>query len=188
LHSRSKEEKSVMKYYRFYLYALIAFILDQASKWLIVKYVTIDEQIPVLGEFFQITSHRNRGAAFGILQNQRWFFIVVTLVVVSGIIWYSQRTIREGKKLLSFSLALILGGALGNFFDRAVFGQVVDFLQLHFQFSFFGKAVDYYFPIFNLADSAICIGVALIFLDSLISWRQESKGASHEHEHKPDLP
>ncbi|SDM91203.1 signal peptidase II [Paenibacillus sp. yr247] len=170
---------------RYYFYALIVFILDQVSKWFIMKRIPLGEERPVLGDFFIITSHRNRGAAFGILQNQRWFFIVITLVVVIGILWYIRRTIREGKTLLSFALSLLLGGAIGNFIDRALFGEVVDFLQFTFDFSLFGKAIYYVYPIFNLADSAIVIGVILIFLDSLLAWRKEKKGAAHEH--KSDL-
>ncbi|OCT17222.1 signal peptidase II [Paenibacillus pectinilyticus] len=170
---------------KYYVYALLAFILDQVTKWIIVKKIPIGEERPVIGDFFMITSSRNRGAAFGILQNQRWFFIVVTLAVLAGILWYMRRTIREGKVLLTFALTLLLGGALGNFIDRALFGEVVDFLQFTFDFSFFGKDVDYIFPIFNIADSCIVVGVILIFIESLFAARKEKKGATHEH--KPDL-
>lgn len=170
---------------KYYFYALIVFILDQVSKWFIVKRIPLGEERPVLGDFFILTSHRNRGAAFGILQNQRWFFIVITLIVVIGILWYMRRTIRERKILLSFALSLLLGGAIGNFIDRALFGEVVDFLQFTFDFSLFGKAIYYIYPIFNLADSAIVVGVILIFLESLLTWRKEKKGATNEH--KSDL-
>jgi len=160
---------------RYYIYAVIVLLLDQVTKWMIVNRLMIGESRSVIGEFFQITSHRNRGAAFGILQNQRWFFIVVTIAVAVGIVWYLQKTTKEGKKLLPFALSLLLGGALGNFIDRALFGEVVDFLQFRFQFNWFGTPVDYTFAIFNLADASICIGVALIFIDSFISWRRESR-------------
>ncbi|OPH47533.1 signal peptidase II [Paenibacillus ferrarius] len=170
---------------KYYFYALIVFIMDQVSKWFITKRIPLGEERSVIGEFFIITSHRNRGAAFGILQNQRWFFIVITTIVVIGIIWYIRKTIREGKVLLSFALSLLLGGALGNFIDRALFGEVVDFLQFTFDFSLFGKAIYYIYPIFNLADSAIVVGVILIFLESILAWRKEKKGAAHEH--KSDL-
>lgn len=164
---------------RYYLYALIVFVLDQTTKYAIVHFMNRDGAIPVIGYFFQIVSHRNRGAAFGILQNQRWFFIVITLAVVAGIIYFLQKLTREGrKKLLPFALALLLGGAIGNFVDRALFGEVVDFLQFRFQFSFFGRPVDYTYPIFNIADSAIVIGVALIFLDSLITAGKERRGSA----------
>ncbi|MFE5319848.1 signal peptidase II [Paenibacillus sp. NPDC056579] len=161
----------------YYIYAVIVLILDQVTKWLIVNNMTIGESRPVIGEFFQITSHRNRGAAFGILQDQRWFFIVITIIIAAGVIWYLQKTRKEGRKLLPFALGLLLGGALGNFIDRALFGEVVDFLQFRFQFNWFGTHVDYTYPIFNVADSAIVVGVILIFVDSLISWRNEKKGA-----------
>jgi len=164
----------------YYMIALIVFVLDQVSKWLIVSHLSLYESRSVIGEFFQITSHRNKGAAFGILQNQRWFFIVVTVIVVIGIIWYLRKTTREGRRLLPFALGLLLGGALGNFVDRALFGQVVDFLQFRFQFSWFGKDIDYTYPIFNLADSAIVLGVCLIFVDALLSWLKERKESAHE--------
>jgi len=161
---------------RYYIYALIVLVLDQITKWVIVNKMTLDETRPVIGEFFEITSHRNRGAAFGILQNQRWFFIIITIIVVIGIIWYMRKTYKEGHKLMPFALSLLLGGAVGNFVDRLLFGEVVDFLKFRFQFNWFGTPVDYTYPIFNVADSAIVVGVALIFIDSFISWRKEKRG------------
>ncbi|WP_379131947.1 signal peptidase II [Paenibacillus sp. sgz500958] len=142
----------------YYLLALIVFLIDQGTKYLIATRLEITEQIPVIGNFFLITSHRNRGAAFGILQGQQWFFFLVTLVVVSGIVWYLNKA-RATRKLLPTALGLVLGGAIGNFLDRMLNGEVVDFLQFNFG--------SYTFPIFNVADSCIVIGVALIILDSL---------------------
>ncbi|PZE22633.1 signal peptidase II [Paenibacillus xerothermodurans] len=161
---------------RYYIYAFIVLLLDQATKWIIVNRMQLGESIPVIGEFFQITSHRNRGAAFGILQNQRAFFIVITIAVVVGLIWYLKKMVQEGRRLLPFALSLLLGGALGNFIDRVLFGEVVDFLQFRFQFDWFGTAVDYTYPIFNIADAAIVVGVILIFLDTFSSWRNEKRG------------
>ncbi|WP_248930914.1 signal peptidase II [Paenibacillus hamazuiensis] len=161
---------------RYYIYAIIVLLVDQATKWLIVQRLAIGDEVPVIGEFFQITSHRNKGAAFGILQNQRWFFILITLMVVVGVIWYLEKMRRAGHKLMPFALSLLLGGAVGNFIDRLLFGQVVDFLKFRFQFNWFGTPVDYTYPIFNVADSAICVGVALIFVDALINWRKERRG------------
>jgi signal peptidase II len=172
---------------RYYLIALVVFLLDQATKWIIVHKIPLYEARSVIGEFFQITSHRNRGAAFSILQNQRWFFVIITLVVMVGIIWYLRRTVQANKRLLSFALSLLLGGALGNFLDRALFGEVVDFLQFRFTFTIFGNDIDYIYPIFNIADSAIVVGVILIFLESLLTWRKEKKGATHTHEHESDV-
>jgi signal peptidase II len=176
-----------MKSLRYYLIALVIFLLDQATKWMIVHNIPLFESRPVIDEFFQLTSHRNRGAAFSILQNQRWFFVIITLIVMVGIIWYLRRTVQSNKRLLSFALSLLLGGALGNFLDRALFGEVVDFLQFRFTFSFFGHDIDYIYPIFNIADSAIVVGVILIFLESLLTWRKEKKGATLNHEHESDV-
>ncbi|WP_281891085.1 signal peptidase II [Paenibacillus sp. YYML68] len=162
---------------KYYVLALIMLIADQVSKWYIVKNFELGETVPVIGEFFQITSHRNKGAAFGILQNQRWFFIVLTIFVVIGIIWYLRKTLQEGKRLLPTALGLVLGGALGNFIDRLLFGEVVDFLQFTFDFNFVGTPVYYIYPIFNIADSAIVVGAGLILLDALLEWRREKKMA-----------
>ncbi len=166
------------------LYFILAFVvltLDQASKWIIVNKMDLYETKPVIGEFFSITSHRNTGAAFSILEGQRWFFVSITVVILAGLIWYLLRTIRSGKKLLPTALGFLLGGAAGNFIDRALFGEVVDFLQFRFQFEWFGKHVDYTFAIFNLADSAIVLGVALIFLDTLFEWRKEKRALQQQN-------
>lgn len=124
------------------------------------------EQIPVIKDFFIITSHRNRGAAFGILEGQQWFFIVITVIVVCGIVWYLNKA-RKTRKLLPTALALVLGGAVGNFLDRILNGEVVDFLMFNFG--------SYTFPIFNVADSCIVVGVGLIILDTLLEVKGEQE-------------
>ncbi len=164
----------------YYIIAILVFAMDQASKWWVVHHMKLYESHAVLGDFFQITSSRNRGAAFSILQGQRWFFIVITIVVVIGIIWYMRKVIRAERRLMSVALGILLGGAIGNFYDRAIHGEVVDFLSLRFQFSLFGKAVDYSFAIFNLADSAITISVVLILLETLLRWLKERRGTLDE--------
>ncbi|GIP25196.1 lipoprotein signal peptidase [Paenibacillus sp. J23TS9] len=157
----------------YYILALIAFLVDQGTKFMIAKQLVIGEEIPVIGNFFLITSSRNNGAAFGILPNQRWFFIIVTVCVVVAIIWYMQRVRKSSsRKLLPIALSLVLGGAVGNFLDRALNGEVVDFLMLNFG--------SYTFPIFNIADSCIVIGVALIILDSLIDLNKTTPESKSE--------
>ena len=103
----------------------------------------------------------NTGAAFSFLANaggwQRWFFTLVS-VVISAVIVYVLRRQRSAP-LVNLALALVLGGALGNLYDRLTLGHVVDFIQLH--------AAGYYWPAFNVADSAITVGVALLIWDSL---------------------
>ncbi|KRE35137.1 signal peptidase II [Paenibacillus sp. Soil522] len=154
---------------RFYYYwvALFVFILDFVTKKMIETKLNIGDQISVIGNFFLITSHRNRGAAFGILQEQRLFFIIITIVIVTGIIWYIQAVRKSAKAWLLIGLGLVLGGAIGNFLDRARYGEVVDFLQFNFG--------SYEFPIFNVADSAIVCGVALILIDTLLSAKDDKK-------------
>ncbi|QJD83569.1 signal peptidase II [Cohnella herbarum] len=161
-------QRRVWPIWTYYVIAVVVFLIDYASKKIINRTVELDtEKIPVLGDFFVITHIRNRGAAFGMLQEQRLFFLIVTVVVVVGILWYLHRSFRSGSTLLLVALAVILGGAVGNFLDRALFGEVVDFLQFNFG--------SYTFPIFNLADTAICIGVGLVILDSFLTMKQENK-------------
>lgn len=134
----------------------------------------VNDYIPVIDHFFGIASIRNRGAAFGILQNQRWLFIVITIVVVSVIASYLHYQRRTGSRWLLGGLGLLLGGALGNFIERALYGEVVDFLQFTFG--------TYIFPIFNVADIAICVGVGMIILDSLLVIKREAKEKSAPHD------
>lgn len=171
---------------RFYYYwiAAAAFVLDFITKKIIATQLEIGEQISVIGNFFLITSHRNRGAAFGILQEQRVFFIIITVLIVSAIVWYIHVSRNSGQAWLLTGLGLVLGGALGNFLDRAIAGEVVDFLMFNFG--------SYTFPIFNVADSAICIGVACILIDTLLNSKNDSKQMSNredkdhnEHEQQP---
>jgi signal peptidase II len=159
----------------FFLIAIVAFVLDYITKRWIATNMKLNEQFSVIEDFFLITSHRNRGAAFGILQDQRIFFIVITIVIIAGILWYAHIMREKGTKTLLVGLALVLGGALGNFIDRIRFGEVVDFFKFNFG--------SYTFPIFNVADSAIVVGVGLIILDTLLDVRREQKGkvaAAHE--------
>src|SRR5690606_5289854 len=116
----------------YYAVAIVVFLLDYVTKKLIETHLELYERIEVLGNFFILTSIRNRGAAFGILQEQRLFFLIITLIVVAGIVWYFWKSYRTGSRLLLVALAMILGGAIGNFLDRALYGEVVDFLQFNF--------------------------------------------------------
>ncbi|WP_091834667.1 signal peptidase II [Marininema halotolerans] len=141
---------------RYYLFAIAILLLDQSTKWLVMKKMHLYESIPLWQGVFHITSHRNRGAAFGILQDQRWLFIVVTLIVLTAIVFYLVR-IGKSQPLLSWSLACILGGAIGNLVDRIRFSEVVDFLDFRY----------INFAIFNIADAAICIGVGLMVIVTL---------------------
>ncbi|WP_028398937.1 signal peptidase II [Ectobacillus panaciterrae] len=147
----------------YYLIALFVILIDQLSKWLIVKNMELGESIPIINDVLYITSHRNKGAAWGILQNQMWFFYVITIVFIAAVVYY-MRKYAKTDKLLGISLGLILGGAIGNFIDRVVRKEVVDFIHTYI--------FSYNFPVFNVADSALCIGVALIFIQTLLEGKK----------------
>jgi signal peptidase II len=148
----------------FYLIALVIIIIDQISKFLIVTRMEYAESIEIIKNVFYITSHRNRGAAFGILQGQMWLFFIITTIVIIGVIYYFH---AEGKaKLgLGLSLSLILGGAIGNFIDRIFRGEVVDFINVYI--------INYNYPIFNVADSALVVGVIIIAIYFLFEGKQK---------------
>lgn len=147
----------------YYIIALFVIILDQLTKWLIVKNLQLGESIKIIENFLYITSHRNRGAAWGILQGQMWFFYAITVVVIIGIVWYIQKAVK-GQWLMGVSLGLMLGGAIGNFIDRVFRKEVVDFINTYI----FG----YDFPVFNIADSALVIGVILLMIQMLKEERE----------------
>ncbi|SFI61743.1 MULTISPECIES: signal peptidase II [unclassified Bacillus (in: firmicutes)] len=143
----------------YYLIALFVIAIDQVSKWIIVKEMELGESIPIIDNVLYITSHRNRGAAWGILENKMWFFYVITVIFVIFILFYMKKYTKTDK-LLGISLGLILGGAIGNFIDRVVRKEVVDFIHTYI--------FSYNFPVFNIADSALCVGVALIIIQTLL--------------------
>ena len=159
----------------YYLIAVFVILLDQFTKWLIVSKMQFGESIPIIDQVLYITSHRNRGAAWGILQGQMWLFYVITLIVIIAIIYYIQKA-AKGKRLLGTSLALMLGGAIGNFIDRVFRKEVVDFIHTYI--------FDYNFPVFNIADSCLVIGVILLMIVMLRDERatkEKSYGENGTH-------
>ncbi len=140
----------------------VVLVLDQATKYLVEKKIRLYDVITVMPGFFNLTYVRNRGAAFGILSSASgaWrsaFFIIVTFIAVAVIAALIHKT-RE--RLLVAAFSLIAGGAVGNVIDRLRYGEVVDFIQWHVK--------SYYWPTFNVADSAISVGVALLAIDMFL--------------------
>ncbi len=127
----------------------------------------LGEQITIIDHFLYITSHRNRGAAWGILQGQMEFFYVITIIVVIGIVYYMQKYAKESK-LLAISLSFMLGGAIGNFIDRLFRQEVVDFVDV--------MIFTYDYPIFNVADAALVIGVILVLIITFLDEKKQRKG------------
>lgn len=152
----------------YYLIAIVLVIIDQLTKWLVVSRMELGESIPVIDNFFYITSHRNTGAAWGILEGQMLLFYIITTIVIVGII-YLLHTHAKGDRILSVALVIILGGAIGNFIDRIFRQEVVDFANFYI--------FDYNFPIFNVADSSLTIGV-IIFIIATILEEKRQKGKS----------
>lgn len=135
------------------MYFLIPFlgllIADQAVKHLIRTTMVQGQSIPIIENIFHITYIENPGAAFGILANQRMLFLILTAVIV-GVMIYLYFSLSNKKSLTAISLGIVVSGAIGNFIDRFMQGTVTDFLDFRI------------WPIFNIADIAICVGLALI--------------------------
>jgi signal peptidase II len=149
--------------------SVIVIILDQLSKWLVVKYIPLYDKVPFL-PLLDITHIRNQGAAFGIFSDlpgpARLILFAVVLITAVIVIFYFLKKTGPRDGLLRFSLGLILGGAIGNSIDRFKLRYVTDFIDFHW----FGDP-SLHWPPFNLADSAITIGVILILFDTFITKR-----------------
>ncbi|MBI2772143.1 MAG: lipoprotein signal peptidase [Burkholderiales bacterium] len=145
--------------------ALILLIADQFTKVLILGYYRLGDSTYVTS-FFNVVRAHNTGAAFSFLAAQsgwqRWLFTGIGVAATIFIVWMLRS--HAGQKLFSFALACILGGAVGNVVDRLLYGYVVDFLQFHWG--------GWYFPAFNVADSAITIGAGALILDELLRVRR----------------
>lgn len=154
--------------------SFVIIALDQITKILIVMRFELFERIDVF-PILEITRLHNKGAAFSFLHDaggwQHWFFLVLAGIVSAGIVFWLSRLRSRANAVLASGLALILGGALGNAIDRVWHGHVVDFIHFHWR-------QQWYFPAFNVADTAITIGAALLILDSLL----ESRRVSHAHD------
>ncbi|CDH46833.1 signal peptidase II [Candidatus Contendibacter odensensis] len=135
--------------------------LDQATKYLAERLLVMHQPLPVAPSFNLLLTY-NTGAAFSFLANaggwQRWFFLGLGLMVSMGLLVWLVR-LKPAEQRLAVALALILGGAVGNLIDRVWLGQVIDFIQLYYD--------RWYWPAFNIADSAITLGAVLLVLDSL---------------------
>ena len=138
----------------------LVLVLDQVVKHWVVDAFYLYEQLPVIPSFFSLTLAYNTGAAFSFLSDQggwqRWFFVVIASGVSVMLVSWLYR-MKEHESWQACAMALILGGALGNLYDRAVNGYVVDFLLVYYE--------QWYFPAFNLADVGITIGAAMLILD-----------------------
>jgi signal peptidase II len=146
--------------------ALVVIVLDQFAKTLILGWFQLGDS-RVVTSFFNLTRAHNTGAAFSFLAGaagwQRWFFVGLGVAASAFIVWMMRS--HPTQRLFCFAVSMIMGGALGNVVDRLLHGHVIDFIQVYYH--------DWYYPAFNIADSAICIGVGLMLLDGLREQKKE---------------
>lgn len=149
--------------FMWYGLALIIIVIDQWTKWLAETKLTFHDPVPVIEPFLNWTLAYNYGAAFSFLADaggwQKWFFSGLALLMSLFLIIYLLKAPRKAT-LLSLGLAMVLGGALGNLIDRLLHGHVIDFIHVHY-------ADVWHYPIFNIADIGISLGVVLIVIDML---------------------
>ena len=143
------DKRSLPSTMYFYVPMLVFLVLDQLLKYWIRSNMTIGQSIPVISGIFHITYIENPGAAFGILANHRILFLLLT-IAITGIMVYLYLSLRNKKALAALSLGLVISGAAGNFIDRFLRGTVTDMFDFQI------------WPIFNIADICICIGIAIL--------------------------
>jgi signal peptidase II len=156
----------VSRYRLLAIVTAVSLLLDQLTKLYVDARFELYESVPVIEGWFHLTYIRNRGAAFGILSSGALripFFIAIATVALLAILWY-LRSLRADQKLAAFALALIFSGALGNLIDRIRLGEVIDFLDVFWD--------HHHWPAFNVADSAICVGVALLIWEMWLDERR----------------
>jgi len=138
--------------------SLSVIILDQCTKYLIIKSFALHQSLDLIEHYLTIVHIRNKGIAFGLLAEQgggtRTIFLIITSLFAIAFIFYLLSSLKDRQTYATVTLALILGGAIGNLIDRIRWGEVVDFIYVHWY--------QYYWPAFNVADSAITVGAILL--------------------------
>ena len=146
---------------RWLILSLLVVVLDQLSKQLAEASLLVFERVPLLPGF-NLTLVYNEGAAFSFVSDQggwqRWIFVILATVVTLVLMFWLSR-LKQSERLIAIALGLIIGGALGNLIDRVLWGHVIDFIDLYYR--------QWHWPAFNVADSAITLGVVFIFVDAL---------------------
>ncbi|MGK9043780.1 signal peptidase II [Mammaliicoccus vitulinus] len=145
-------------------FIILLIAIDQFTKLLIVKSLEVGESIKVVSNAIYITSHRNQGAAWGILQGKMWLFYIVTVVVLVILFMFFKNE-GYGQPVMQLGLSLLIAGSIGNFIDRLIRGEVVDFIDTYI--------FSYNFPIFNVADAALTIGVIVLIIVILFEGKEE---------------
>ena len=144
----------------FYVIAIVLIVMDQLSKFATIKWLKPIGTITVVEGIFDLNYVENRGAAFGIMQNQRWIFICLTIIITLALIFYKAKY-KPKDKVLNTSICLLVSGAIGNLIDRIFRGYVVDMLEVTF--------INY--PVFNVADCFVVIGAVLLSIYILFIYK-----------------
>lgn len=140
----------------------LVFLFDMLSKIVVINYLELEESVKIINKFLYLTYVRNTGAAWSILSNNTYIVLSISLMIIIGIIWYIMRN-KIDNIFEKIAYSLILGGAIGNFVNRLIYGYVIDFIDI--------KIFGYDYPIFNLADVFIVAGVILLIM---YSWRNSN--------------
>ena len=133
--------------------SVISLILDIGSKYYISKNFIVYESKTIIKNFLDITYVKNTGAAFSILKDNTWMITIISLMIIMGVIYYIYKN-KPSNNIENIGYGMVIGGALGNFIDRIIYGYVIDFIDFYI--------FNYNYPVFNLADSFICIGVLIL--------------------------
>ena len=153
----------------------LVIMLDQATKLVADRLLTFHSPVTVIPDFFNFTLAYNKGAAFSFLSDaggwQRWFFTVLAVVVSVVLIFWIKNLSRQ-ERWTAAALALVLGGAIGNVIDRVIYGHVIDFIQWYYD--------SFYWPSFNIADSAISVGAAILIFQALFGPKTETSTQSNQ--------
>jgi len=157
------------KYWVLLITVVLVLALDQWTKYEVQQRLYFRQTIEVIPKFFNLTHVRNTGGAFGLFGGEKGgtgtlFFIVFSLIAIGSIVYFFLR-LKENERVLTLSLSLVLSGAIGNLIDRCRYGEVVDFLDFHL--------FSYHWPAFNIADSAITLGIALLAFELI--FREQKK-------------
>ena len=171
-------KKRPADYILYTLIIAVGIILDQITKWLSVENLKKIDTLPLIEDVLHLTYVENRGAAFGMMADQRWIFIIISSVAILGFMLYLYLGHADGP-LYSIGMSLVISGGIGNMIDRLALGYVVDFIDCRFvKYPVFtsGGAVWNTFPVFNGADSFVCVGAGIIMLAVILEMRAEIKG------------
>lgn len=148
-------------------------VLDLLTKLLVAGLMDVGQSVTVIPGVLNLTYVRNRGAAFGMLSDNRWVFMVISVIAIIGISIYLFGFCKE-RMLLRVGLALIVSGGLGNMVDRTAFGYVIDMIDFHIIWKW----------VFNVADSCVCVGAGIIILSLILDIIKEAKGKKKKDENK----